>query len=264
MQRFNSRIGRRALLVGSAALVAGGPPAMAAAATGAVLVHGKQDGPAGSLSSVGAKLSAAGLAVEAPTMPWARGRYLSGNWAEAMGLIAGAVKSLQGRGATSVILVGHSMGCPAILSFASRASMPLAGLALTAPGHNPTFFYESGLTRESVDRARALVKAGKGAEAGTFADSNQGSTSSVTLSAADYLSFLDPMGPAVMGRYVGSIKVPVLLAVGTSDGGAMGFAKQFGRALLKGPKSRYVEVAAGHGGTPGQAADAIAEWAKSL
>ena len=41
-------------------------------------------------------------------MPWARGRYLSGNWAEAMGLIAGALKSLQGRGATSVILVGHS------------------------------------------------------------------------------------------------------------------------------------------------------------
>ena len=256
-------IDRRSLLAGSFASIVFGTGASAAAATGAVLVHGKQDVAGGSLSGVASKLASAGVAVEAPTMPWARSRYLSGNWAEAMGIIATAVKSLQAQGAKSVILVGHSMGCPAIMSFASR-SPALAGIAVTGPGHNPTFFYNSGLTRESVDRARAMVKAGKGSETGTFVDGNQSATNSVTLAAADYLSFLDPQGPAVMARYVGSIKVPVFLAVGTNDSGAMAFAQQFGRSLLKGPKSRFVEVSAGHGATPGQAAAELAEWAKAL
>lgn len=255
---------RRALLAAGLASAALSGTARAAAATGAVLVHGKQDVAGGSLGSLASRLASAGLAIEAPTMPWARGRYLSGNWAEAMGIIGGAVKTLQAQGARSIILVGHSMGCPAVMSFASRGGAGLAGIALTGPGHNPPFFYDSGLTRESVDRARALVKAGKGSETGTFVDGNQSSTNSVTLAAADYLSFLDPEGPAVMGRYAGSIKIPVLIAVGTADNGAMGFARQYGRTLLKGPKSRYVEVSAGHGATPGQAAGEIVEWAKAL
>jgi pimeloyl-ACP methyl ester carboxylesterase len=263
MQALSTSMNRRALLAGGLALVTLGPQARAAAATGAVLVHGKQDTPGGSLGAVASKLTAAGLSIEAPAMPWARSRYLSGNWTEAMSIIAGSVKSLQAKGAKSVILVGHSMGCPAALSYASR-SVAVAGLALTGPGHNPTFFYDTGLTRESVDRARAMVKAGKGGEIATFADGNQGSPTSVTMSATDYLSFLDPQGPAVMGRYVGAIKVPVLLAVGTADGGALGFAKQYGKSLLKGPRSRYLEVAAGHGATPGQAADDIAAWSKLL
>lgn len=263
MQALSTSMNRRALLAGGLALVTLGPQARAAAATGAVMIHGKQDVPGGSLGGVASKLASAGLAVESPTMPWARGRYLSGSWTEAMGIITASVKSLQAQGAKSVILVGHSMGCPAALAYAAR-STTVAGIALTAPGHNPTFFYETGLTRESVDRARAMVKAGKGAETATFADSNQSATTTVTMPAADYLSFLDPQGPAVMGRYAGSIKVPVLLAVGTGDGGAMGFARQYGKALLKGSRARYVEVVAGHGNTPGQAASEIVEWTKTL
>lgn len=67
-----------------------------------------------------------------------------------------------------------------------------------------------------------------------------------------------------MGRYVGSIRVPVLLAVGTADSGAMGFARMFRQTPVKAPHGRYVEVATGHGGTPGLAAGDILDWVKAL
>lgn len=254
---------RLALMTFAGLATALNPGPSFAAGVGAVLIHGKQDGPGSGLGSVQSALEARGVQTVAPTMPWAGGRYLSESWSVAIAEIGAAVQEVRRRGATKVVLVGHSMGCPASASYAN-SNGGIAGIVMAAYGHNPRFSYDQDMTRESVLRAREMVRSGRGGETATFADNNQGRMNTVTLTAAGYLSYLEPDGPASWTSLAQRVRVPVMFVAGTSDEGAMFHMQRFGRRLASRAPGRVLVVAANHVATPNIARDQIAEWITSI
>ena len=131
--------------------------------------------------------------------------------------------------------------------FTSRQAHVLAGR-----GHQPDRF--AARTAESLERAKKLVAAGRGGEVAIFRDVNQGAAFDVSTTAAAYVSFFDPSGPALMARNAGNLKGAKLLwVVGNADPGA--------RAAARG--GEIVSVPAGHGNTPSVAAGRVVAWLKA-
>lgn len=261
-------ISRRRVLAGLGSLPVAALPFTASAQTGgrkgAILLHGKKDSSYGGLSALGSTLERAGVLTIAPEMPWSGQRYLSGTWSDAMGEIDQAVGSLQARGASRILLVGHSLGCPAAMSFAASRK-GIAALVLTAPGHSPAGFYRfTPEVRDSVDRARAMVRAGRGQEVTDFADNNQGNIFSVRAGAAQYLSYFDPTGPCEMRNTAGRVACPVMWVVGTNDQ-VINWGADTAQRLTRRPRSQYLVVpGANHRSTPSAAAADVAAWVATI
>lgn len=230
---------------------------------GAVLLYGKRDSSWGSLSSVGSALSGAGILTQAPDLPWSGSRYLTGTWPEAMAEIGQAVAGLRGQGATRVVLVGHSMGCPAAMSYAA-GQKGVAALVLCAPGHAPRLYSTLPQMRESLETARGMVRSGRGQERAEFLDNNQGNVFGVQATAAQYLSFFDPSGPCEMANTAGRVSCPVLWVVGTQDR-VIDWGAPVAQKLTRRPKSRYLELpGANHRNTPSLAAGEIVQWLAAI
>lgn len=255
-------LNRRTLIQATLALAATGH-AQSAAAVGVVALHGKRGSPDASPNAeVTARLRAAGIPTLAPTLPWSRSRYLSGTWSTAMEEVGASVAQMKAK-AGRVVLLGHSMGCPAAMSYAAGHG-DVAGLVLASPGHNPFGYYKNTpKIRDSVDRARAMVQAGKGAEKATFYDNNQGDVFTVSVSAEQYLSYFDPAGPCDMRNTAAQITVPVLWIAGDADRVTQWGAPIAAR-LVHGDKSRILAVSGTHGSAPVVAAGEIVQWVKAV
>jgi pimeloyl-ACP methyl ester carboxylesterase len=135
-------------------------------------------------------------------MPWSRQRYIDGSWTKAMDEIASAIAAQRSAGARFVVLGGQSLGTAAAISYAALRG-DIDALVATAPNHTPRRYYDSPmpvalLVRHSVDEARNLTAQGFGQNVGRWSDINQGSPLSVSMRAADYLSYFDPHGDAEM------------------------------------------------------------------
>lgn len=215
---------------------------------GIVVMHGKGGSP-GNTASVASALSAAGAKVVNPSMSWASG-YRTYN--EALNEVAGHIASLRSQGATRIALVGHSIGANIALGYGAQRGGVAAVVAM-APGHQPDRFIKK--TGESVARAKQAVAAGRGGETGTYMDSNQGRDFEIRTTAAAYVSFFDPAGPALMSRNAANLKGAKLLwVVGTGDAPAQSVARG----------GKIITVPGGHGQTPSAGASQIVEWLQSL
>ncbi len=215
---------------------------------GVVVMHGKGGNP-GNMASVASALSAAGAKVVNPSMSWASG-YRTYN--EALNEMAGHIASLRSQGATRIALVGHSIGANVALGYGAQRG-GVAAIAAMAPGHQPDRFISK--TGESLARAKQAVAAGRGNETGTYIDSNQGRDFEIRTTAAAYVSFFDPAGPALMGRNAGALKGAALLwVVGTGDAGAKAVAS--GGKIITVPGNHFETIAAG--------AKDVAAWLESL
>ncbi|WP_341896073.1 alpha/beta hydrolase [Ferrovibrio terrae] len=232
---------------------------------GVLMLHGKNPGSPNdpNFGSLKAKLDHEGMITLMPDMPWSARRYIDGNWDKAMAEIDNHVKTLRSRGAAKIVIAGHSMGCPAAMSYAARSGN-VDAVALLAPGHIPVFYAGAKGTADSLEEARRLVAAGQGDTRKDFNDNNQGRILQVRMTAKDYLSFFDPTSDAEMS--VTALKMPastaVLWVVGNADpiyqrGRGYVFDK-----LQDNPKSKYLEVAANHLTTPVVARDDVAAWIK--
>jgi pimeloyl-ACP methyl ester carboxylesterase len=256
-----------------AAWLAGFPAIVAAqdkglAGFGIVLMHGKGGQPGGFIDSMAAALRAEGALVVMPKMAWSGAKGLPESYGQtyeqALSQIDHAIEQLKSQGAAKIVVGGHSLGANAAIGFAARRGAGLAGVVALAPGHTPERMKRPDVV-ESVGKARQLVAAGRGSDVDTFADLNQGRTFGVKGTAAAYLSFFDPAGPAAIPRNAaGMPAVPLLWVIGRSDP-----LIQLGRdyAFTKGAKhakSRYVEVDAGHEDTPHVARADVIAWLKSL
>ncbi|MBI5519353.1 MAG: alpha/beta hydrolase [Desulfovibrio sp.] len=262
----NASSGFVAVLLAILATFCLAPAAAAAEAKcGVVLLHGKHGSPDRYIAGLAQSLREAGYMVATPEMPWSRRRAYNAGFLEGLAEVDAAVKELRAKGAPAVVVGGHSLGANAALAYAAR-SPGLAGVICLAPGHSP----ESGRMRdqaaESVARAKALVAEGKGERVSTFADLNMGKTFDLTATAAAYLSYFDPDGPAVMPRSAAMLNppVPVLWIAGAADplsrsGPGYGFDKAPAH-----PKSRYAVVQADHLGTPEAAKAMVLEWLGAL
>jgi dienelactone hydrolase len=260
------------LIVALGMLSVWGPAATAQdkglAGFGVVLMHGKGGQPGGFIDSLAAALRAEGALVAMPKMAWSGAKGIPESYGQtyeqALSQIDRTIEELKSQGAARIVVGGQSLGANAAIGFAARRGAGLAGVVVLAPGHTPERMKRPDLI-ESVGKARQLVAAGRGGDMDTFADLNQGRTFPVKGTAAAYLSFFDPAGPAVIPRNAaGMPAVPLLWVIGRSDP-LIGLGRDY--AFSKGAKhakSRYVEVDAGHEDAPHAARAAVIAWLKSL
>jgi len=242
---------------------------------GIVFMHGKQAEPNQNFyGGLHKKMGDAGMIVLKPEMPWSRNRFIDGDWDKAMKEIGINVKSLQDSGVNNIVLVGHSIGSPAALSYASRYPNQIKAVALLAPGHVPYHYslcipyspIKFCAVKDGVERAKNEIASGNADKKQPLPDINQGRTNSVWMTPRDYLTYFDPLSDAEMAVTAAKISsaIPVLWVIGDADyliraGREYAFEK-----LPKNPKSTYLEVSANHVTTPEKASDQIIEWLKKL
>jgi pimeloyl-ACP methyl ester carboxylesterase len=261
--------GRRSLLVLAAALPMAAVAQQAAAKTGVLLLHGKSPGSAQSpqMRPLKARLEQDGMPVVLPDMPWSRMRYLDGDFAQALAEVAQHVAQLRAQGATRIVIAGHSMGVPAALAHAARGG-DVQALVLMAPGHAPARLYaqRDATIRDGVERARALVAAGRGDARESFTDTNQGRPLHMVARARDYLSYFDPNGEAEAGNTAGKVpaSIPVLTLLGDQDRFNDATRRDIVAKLPSNPRSALVEVAATHEAVPTAALEPLLAWLRAL
>jgi pimeloyl-ACP methyl ester carboxylesterase len=244
-------------------------PAAAQERIGVLMLHGKSPGNNQDRNFLPTKalLEKEGMLVAFPDMPWSRNRYLDGNWDKAMSEIGAQVATLRSQGAGKIVLIGHSLGVPAAMSFAARGG-DVQALVLLAPGHIPRGYYTMPFlkpVRDSVDEARALVAAGKGDSNERFSDINQGKQQTIVTTAKNFLSYFEPESDADMGVTAPRIPpgTPVLTVLGDDDFMFTRSRDYFANKLPANPKSQYLEVKANHLTTPAVANDAVVRWVKT-
>ena len=253
-----------ALLAFAVLSFAAGPPARAAETVGVVVMHGK-DAKA-SFPGIGrfaSRLAEAGLLVDTPEMPWSGRRGYDVDYERAMAEIDAAVARLKARGATAIVICGHSLGGNAAIGYGARRKGLRAVVAL-APGHVVDAPNMRVMFAESVARAKALIAAGQGGDSESFLDRNGGVNFQRHVPARIYLSYFDPDGPAAMALNAAKLSAPTLWVVGEQDplrklGPDYAFAK-----IPANPHNLYTTVDADHMGTPSAAADLVIEWLKGL
>jgi pimeloyl-ACP methyl ester carboxylesterase len=241
---------------------------------GVVLMHGKQGGGPqdSSLEVVHRKLLAAGIEVIKPEMPWSFNRFIDGNWDGAMNEIKAHVEKVKQSGATKVVLVGHSIGSPAAMSYAARHS-DVAAIALLAPGHVPLYYsmcipyspIKMCAVKDGVEFARKQVDAGNADKKQGLTDINQGRRNVVWMTPRDYLTYFEPTSDAEMAVTAPKIpsNIPVLWVIGDRDYLIREGRQYVFEKLPSNSKSQYLEVSANHLTTPAVASDQIVNWVKS-
>lgn len=235
---------------------------------GVVYLHGKASG-AGSLNGgILSSLEDEGALIAKPEMPWSFHRRYDATYDQAMAEIDAAVAALKAKGATRIVVIGHSLGANAAIGYAARHP-ELAGVVALAPGHLPEADPMRSFVADAVARAKALVAEGKGNEPQTFPDMAQGIPLSTTATPIVYLSMFDPDGPAVIPRNAAAIgaaarPMPLLWVVGKLDPIDRRGPEYAFNAAAKNPKSKYVEIFAGHLTTPFLARSRVVEWINSL
>jgi hypothetical protein len=156
------------------------------------------------------------------------------------------------------------LGANAALGYASSRE-GAGGIIALAPAHNPELERFRKRVGPDVNRARALVAAGKLKEKNRFADVNQGQTFEVRATADVCLSWFDPDGPAVIPKSAAGFRAPtpLLLIVGSSDRAALGQDYIFDKAPRH-AKSRFVIVTADHTEVPSAAIEEVVTWGGSM
>jgi pimeloyl-ACP methyl ester carboxylesterase len=230
---------------------------------GVVFLHGKGVWSGAFDGGIPAALEAEGAVTASPEMPWSLARMYGATYDEAMKEIDTAVAGLNGRGATRIVVIGHSLGANAAIGYAARRR-GIAAVVAISPGHLPETSEMRARTASAVVEARALAAAGEKSRH-VWPDRVQGIPTLATASPAVYLSMFDPDGPAVIPKNAAALHgVPLLWVVGDSDPiFARGREYAFARAP-RNPRSRYIEVAAGHLAAPSAARSQVVEWVKSL
>jgi pimeloyl-ACP methyl ester carboxylesterase len=252
-----------ALILYLLALLAAPAAAAGLKGVGVVFLHGKGVWSGAFDGGIPAALQAEGAVAVSPEMSWSFARIYDATYDEAMREIDAAVAGLKGRGATRIVVIGHSLGANAAVGYAARRR-GIAAVVAISPGHLPETEEMRTRTASAVAEARALAAAGEKSRH-VWPDRIQGIPTLAAASPAVYLSMFDPDGPAVIPRNAAALHgVPLLWVVGQSDPVfARGRDYAFSRAP-RNPKSRYIEVLAGHLGAPSVARSQVVEWVKSL
>jgi pimeloyl-ACP methyl ester carboxylesterase len=231
---------------------------------GIVYLHGKAGWPGGLNGGILSTLEEEGALVAKPEMPWSFHRRYGATYEQAMAEIDTAVAELKAKGATRIVVIGHSLGANAAIGYAARHP-DLAGIAALAPGHLPETELMRSYVSDAVAHAKQLIAAGQGDVPQSFPDMAQGIPLPATATPVVYLSMFDPDGPAVIPKNAAAMgPVPLLWVVGALDPIARRGPEYAFNAGAKNPKSRYIKVFAGHLTTPLVARKQVVEWINSL
>lgn len=254
------------------------PPSICSAASdgelqgfGVVYLHGKGGWPGAFNGGILSSLRDEGALVATPEMPWSFHRRYAATYDQAMAEIDTAVAGLQAKGARRIVIVGHSLGANAAIGYAARRPglADLAGVVALSPGHLPEVGPMRSFVADAVARAKKLIADGKGNVPQTFPDMAQGIPLIATATPVVYLSMFDPDGPAVIPKNAAAIgaaphPVPLLWVVGRLDSIDRRGPEYAFNAAAKNPKSKYIEVFAGHLTTPLVGRKQVVAWINSL
>jgi pimeloyl-ACP methyl ester carboxylesterase len=230
--------------------------------TGVVFLHGKGVWPGAFDGGIPSALEAEGAVVASPEMPWSFRRIYGATFDEAMSEIDAAVAGLKAKGATRIVVIGHSLGANAAIAYAARRSVVAAVVAL-APGHLPETAEMRARTHDAIAEARRMLAAGQQTRQ-LWPDMIQGVPTFALATPPVYLSMFDPNGPAVIPKNVAAMRaVPLMWVAGNADP-IFARGREYAFVHAKNPMSRYVEISAGHLFTPRAAQAQVIEWLKSL
>jgi pimeloyl-ACP methyl ester carboxylesterase len=253
-----------AFALGLVAVLTASSPVTAASlrGMGVVFLHGKGVWPGAFDGGIPAALEAEGAKVVSPEMPWSLRRMYGATFDQAMAEIDAAVATLKARGATRIVIIGHSLGANAAIGYAAQRHSVVAVVAI-APGHLPETAEMRSRTQSAVAEARQLAAAGH-QERRSWPDMVQGVPTFATATPAVYVSMFDPNGPAVIPKNVAALNgIPLLWVVGNFDPiSSRGPQYAFSRA--KNPANRYVQVLATHLTTSLMARGQVVDWLKAL
>lgn len=231
---------------------------------GVVMMHGK-GGRTKLIDGLADALRSAGARVVTPLMPWSRDRIYDRTYEDSMKEIDAAVEALRKDGATRIVVAGHSLGANAALGYGARRK-GLAGIVLLAYGHVPSNKFFRKNFGGDVDRAKALIDAGKGAETGEYPDVNQGESFTRTVRADVYWSWFAPEGPAGDGRNAANMNAdtPVLWVSGDRDR-----VSEYGRGLIwdripANPQNEFTVISSNHVKTPADSIETVIGWLAKL
>ena len=87
---------------------------------GVVYLHGKASWPGALNGGILSSLEDEGALVAKPEMPWSFHRRYAATYDQAMGEIDAAVAGLKAKGATRIVIIGHSLGANAAIGYAAR------------------------------------------------------------------------------------------------------------------------------------------------
>ena len=258
------RIGARLLVVVVAATIFGITAALPAMAqtVGIVLMHGKTGSPYTVIDGLAAALRDAGYLVETPEMCWSHRRIYDRPFLDCLTEIDAAATNERRRGAGRIVIAGMSQGGDAALVYGARHA-DLAGIIALAPAAAPEQQIRVPQIAQSVATAQAMVTAGRGNDSAVFYDRNAARTFPVTTTAAIYLSYMDPQGPANMAAAISQLHAPLLWVAGTADPSQTRAAAEFYQAPAY-PANCFVTVASDHLGTPNAAREAVLGWLPTL
>lgn len=231
-----------------------------------VLLHGKNGSPRSPLMRAFAeKLAAAGNTVYLPVMPWSRA--WNGTVADGHAAID-ALVAAAAAGGKRVFVGGLSLGATFAMTW--RPGDPPSALA------GKTFFNPGGLIdlippnspfwariRPEVERARALVAAGKAKEKTEFGGTNVSGAASIEERYATtpevYLSFHDPERFPSIRTSLASTRVPVFWSAGKGDPTVNAKRRTF-EIVPRNAASVYVEPDGDHTSAFLPAAEKLLAW----
>jgi pimeloyl-ACP methyl ester carboxylesterase len=251
-----------AAVCGLMVALAGIQTARAGERTGIVVVHGTQadpDQPA--YTRFSAALEAAGILVDMPEMCWSSRRKLDAALSDCFKDIDAAIDRLSQRGATAIVIAGHSLGGNAAIGYGA-ARPGLKGIVVLSGAFDPRNAASRPQVAESIAKAQALAGQGKADSPDSFVATRPGAVTIETTPAA-YLSFYGPRSQADMPVNVRKLTAPLLWIAGSEDRGQKGPAYAFDKAPAN-PHNRYTVVTAGHMATLDAGAPIVAQWLKDL
>ena len=238
---------------------------------GIVYLHGKASWPGAMNGGILSALRDEGALIATPEMPWSFHRRYAATYDQAMAEIDAAVAELKAKGARRIVVIGHSLGANAAIGYAARrrGMAELAGIVALSPAHLPEVGDMRDFVADAVARAKKLVAEGKGDVPQTFPDMAQGIPLIAHATPLVYLSWFDPDGPAVIPKNAAALgaaphPVPLLWVVGKLDPIDRRGPEYAFDAAAKNPKSKYIEVFAGHLTTPLVARKQVVAWINSL
>ncbi len=256
---------RRALtaLLASVGLGAHRTPRATPQRLGVVLLHGiGADG--SSMQALAGRLRAAGWDVRTPDMPWSQ----AGAFAEPVGAAEARVlqelAALRQAGAQRLVLAGFSLGGFFAAHMAGRTAVD--ALVAIAPNGGA----DMKRLDDQLERARALVAAGRGQERTTLMDADvvgDGRSPLVGTRAATYLEWYDPRGVMNWNGVWQRLRpgTPVLLVVPRRD---LANLRERKDALWEGlpphPAHRLYQPWTDHLGAPQASAGETVQWLQRL
>ena len=232
---------------------------------GIALLHGKGsfELPSKSIGSLRDALNDAGYLTELPNLPWERDRKYDVPIEEFFKEIDGAVSNLRKRGATKIVVAGHSMGGNIGMAYAARGP-GVAGLIVIAPGHVPDSPAWRKMFADHVAKAKSMIAIGKGREFGEFADRNQGTNTSITVRADIYLSYFDPDGLAGMRNSASRLKPETRVLWIVEEKRKNNFSSKSLEAIPSSVATDHLIIDSSHRDAPENSIDAIISWLKKL